>query len=149
MRVTAPCILLSEDNFQSEVLDSQRPVLVDCWASWCGSSRRISPLLDELLIEFAGRIQVGRLNVAESETLAAQYGIRAVPTLLLFQQGQVQTRVTGSMSKQALVQQINALEIVNALEINTLGIQALGTNALETHVTRLGNTARGIRIACL
>jgi thioredoxin 1 len=149
MKVTAPCILLSEDNFQSEVLASQRPVLVDCWASWCGSSRRINPWLGELLIEFAGRLQVGRLNVAESEALAAQYGIRAVPTLLLFQHGQIHARVTGSMSKQALVQQINALEIMNALEINTLGLQVRGINALETNVTRLGNTARGIRIACL
>jgi thioredoxin 1 len=132
MMVTAPCILISEDNFQAEVLDSQGLVLVDCWASWCGSSRRINPWLDELCREFPDRIKIGRLNVAVSENLAAQYKIRAVPTLLFFHNGQVQVCVTGSISKQALAQQIKALEI----------------KALDK-AARLGHAARGIRTACL
>jgi thioredoxin 1 len=132
MMVNAPYILLLEENFQSEVLHSLQPVLVDCWASWCGSLGRNNPFLDELFTEFAGRIKIGRLNVAESANLAAQYRVRAVPTLLLFHNGHVQCCMTGSISKQSLVQQINALE----------------TNAL-INSRRLNNPAREVRIAGL
>jgi thioredoxin 1 len=109
MLLTARCITLTETNFQAEVLEAQMPVLVDCWASWCGSFHQMNPIIEELAIEFAGHLKIGRLNVGSSEKLAARYGIRAVPTLLLFQDGQVIERVIGSVSKQRFANKLNAL----------------------------------------
>lgn len=109
MSFNTPCITLTNDNFKSEVLNAQTPVLVDCWASWCGSFHQINPLLSELAIEFAGQITIGRLNIATAEVLATRYGIRAVPTLLLFQNGQVVERLIGSLSKPKLVSKLSAL----------------------------------------
>lgn len=109
MLLTARCITLTEANFQAEVLKSQMPVLVDCWASWCGSFHQMNPIIEELAIEFAGYLKVSRLDVGRAEKLAARYGIRAVPTLLLFQDGQVIERVIGSVSKQRFANKLNAL----------------------------------------
>lgn len=109
MLLTARCITLTEANFQAEVLETQMPVLVDCWASWCGSFHQMNPIIEALAIEFAGYLKVSRLDVGSSERLAARYGIRAVPTLLLFQDGQVIERVIGSVSKQRVANQLNAL----------------------------------------
>ncbi|PSB24320.1 thioredoxin family protein [Stenomitos frigidus] len=109
MLVTTQCILLTDANFQSEVLEAQVPVLVDCWASWCGSFHQMNPIIETLAIEFAGQIKIGRLNIAASEQLAMRYDIRAVPTLLLFKDGQVMERVIGSVSKQRFADTLNAL----------------------------------------
>jgi thioredoxin 1 len=104
------CITLTEANFQAEVLDSRIPVLVDCWASWCRSLQQVNPMFDELAIELTGQVKVGRLNIAAAENLAAHYGIRAVPTLLLFKDGQMLERVVGSADKQSLTRQIRTLQ---------------------------------------
>jgi thioredoxin 1 len=109
MLMNTPYITLMEDNFQSEVLEAKTLVLVDCWASWCGSFHQINPILHQLAMEFAGHIQVGRLDVAVAEKLATHYGIRAVPTLLLFQDGQVRERLIGCVSKPAFASKLNAL----------------------------------------
>jgi thioredoxin 1 len=109
MLLTPRCITLTDANFQAEVLEAQMPVLVDCWASWCGSCHQMNPIIEALAIEFAGHLKIGRLNVGSSEKLAARYGIRAVPTLLLFQDGQVIERVIGSVSKQRFANKLNAL----------------------------------------
>lgn len=109
MLLTARCLKLTEANFQAEVLETQTPVLVDCWASWCGSFHQMNPIIEALAIEFAGHLKVGRLDVGSSEKLAARYGIRAVPTLLLFKDGQVIERVIGSVSKQRFANKLNAL----------------------------------------
>jgi thioredoxin len=109
MLLTAWCITLTEANFQAEVLEAQMPVLVDCWASWCGSFHQINPMIEALAIEFASDLKVGRLNVGSAEMLAARYSIRAVPTLLLFQDGQVIERVIGSVSKPRFANKLNAL----------------------------------------
>lgn len=106
---TTQCIKLTEHNFQSEVLATQMLVLVDCWASWCGSFQQMNPIFEELAIEFAKYLKVGRLDVGSSEKLAARYGIRAVPTLLLFKNEQVVERVIGSVSKQHFTNKLNAL----------------------------------------
>jgi thioredoxin 1 len=109
MLVTTRCIGLTDDNFTFEVLETPTPVLVDCWASWCGSCQPMNPIFEELAIEFGEQIMVGRLNVATSKRLTALYSIRAVPTLLLFQNGQVIERVIGSPAKQYLTNKLNAL----------------------------------------
>ncbi|MBW4469722.1 MAG: thioredoxin [Stenomitos rutilans HA7619-LM2] len=103
------CITLTNDNFQAEVLNAKIPVLVDCWASWCGSLQPANPVLIELAIEFAGQMKLGRLDLATAENLATRYSIRAVPTLLLFQDGQVQERSIGSVSKQKLKSKLSVL----------------------------------------
>lgn len=109
MLVNTPCIVLTEDNFQSEVLAAKTPVLVACWASWCAASESANPIFSELAIEFAGHVKVGRLNVATADRLAERYGIRAVPTLLLFKDGQVLERIIGSVDKPTLAGKLTAL----------------------------------------
>jgi len=102
MLLTAQCITLSEQNFRSEVLAAQTPVLINCWASWCGSFQPMDSVYDELAIAFAGQLKVARLDVATADKLAVHYGIRAVPTLLLFHRGQVLERLIGSVNRQDL-----------------------------------------------
>ena len=103
------CIKLTEANFRTEVLEAPMPVFVDCWANWCGSFSQINPVIEELAIEFAEHLKVGRLDLGSAEKLAVRYGIRAVPTLLLFQHGQVIERVVGSVSKPRFANKLNAL----------------------------------------
>jgi thioredoxin 1 len=95
-------ITLTKDNFENSVLKSATPVLVDFWAEWCGPCKMISPILDELAEEYSGRINIGKVNVDEHQTLAAQYGVRAIPTLLIFQNGQVAEQILGLRSKRDL-----------------------------------------------
>ncbi|WP_338832905.1 Thioredoxin 1 [Moorella humiferrea] len=102
----ANIITLNEANFKAEVLEAQVPVLVDFWAVWCGPCRMIAPLVEELAEEYKDRMKVGKLNVDEYQGLAAEYGIMSIPTLLLFKNGQVVTRLVGYQAKDKLVQVI-------------------------------------------
>lgn len=99
-------LTLTDDNFQAEVEQAQTPVLVDCWATWCMPQHSINPVLHNLAADFAECVQIGRLNVAESEKIAAKYGIRAVPTLLIFSHGKVVYRAIGAASHHEIVQQL-------------------------------------------
>ena len=92
-------ITLTQDNFAEQVLKSPAPVLVDFWAEWCGPCKMIAPLLDELADEYDGKVKIGKVNVDEQQSLAAEYGIRAIPTLLVFQNGQVADQIVGARSK--------------------------------------------------
>ncbi len=92
-------ISLTKDNFAQEVLQSTTPVLVDFWAQWCNPCRALSPILDELAEEYDGRIKIGKVDTEEQQELAVEYGIRGIPTMLLFQQGQVVDQIVGLKSK--------------------------------------------------
>ena len=93
---------LTQENFDAEVLSASTPVLVDFWAEWCGPCKMIAPVLDELAEEYGGRVKIGKVNIDEQQGLAAQYGIRAIPTLLMFDKGQVSEQIVGLKSKRDL-----------------------------------------------
>ena len=101
--MAAPNIVaLTQENFAAEVLKASTPVLVDFWAEWCGPCKMIGPVLDELAEEYAGQVKIGKVNIDEQQMLAAEYSVRAIPTLLLFHQGQVADQMVGLRSKKDL-----------------------------------------------
>ena len=101
--MAAPNIVtLTQENFAAEVLKAPMPVLVDFWAEWCGPCKMIGPILDELAEEYDGRVKVGKVNIDQQQALATEYGVRAIPTLLLFHQGQVADQMVGLRSKRDL-----------------------------------------------
>lgn len=95
-------VTLTDSNFSQEVIQSPAPVLVDFWAEWCGPCKMVAPILDELAGEYSGKVKIGKVNIDEHQGLAAQHGIRAIPTLLLFKNGQVQEQIVGLRSKRDL-----------------------------------------------
>jgi thioredoxin 1 len=92
-------VTLTQENFAQQVLQSPAPVLVDFWAEWCGPCKMIAPLLDELAEEYDGKVKIGKVNVDEQQLLAAEYGIRAIPTLLLFNKGEIAEQMVGAKSR--------------------------------------------------
>ena len=99
---------VSDANYK-EVLAAGQPVVLDFWAEWCGPCRMVSPIIDELAEEYAGRITVGKVNVEENDTVVAEYGIRNIPTVLFFKDGQVVDKQVGAAQKAAFVEKMNKL----------------------------------------
>lgn len=93
---------VSDDSFDEEVLKSGEPVLVDYWAEWCGPCKMIAPVLEEIADEYAGRLRVAKLNIDDNPKTPPQYGIRGIPTLMLFKDGAVEATKVGALSKSQL-----------------------------------------------
>jgi thioredoxin 1 len=102
-------IEINNANFQSEVLDSTQPVLVDFWAEWCGPCKALAPVLDEIASEQAGRVKVGKVDVGNNPELAARFGVRGVPTLLYFAGGEVRDQIVGAAPKRSIVSKLENL----------------------------------------
>ena len=96
-------IIITEQNFKEEVLDSNKPVLIDFWATWCGPCRMIAPVVEEIAEEYKDEIKVGKVNVDEVPSLANAFGITAIPTLILFKNGKPAEKSVGLVSKEKLV----------------------------------------------
>jgi thioredoxin 1 len=102
-------ITLDESNFDREVNQSDKPVIVDFWAEWCGPCKMIAPLLDEVAKEKAESVKIAKVNVDENQSLSFKYNIRAIPSLLFFKNGQLRDQVTGMTSKKDLLSRLEAL----------------------------------------
>jgi thioredoxin 1 len=98
---------VSDKSFQSDVLDSKEPVLVDFWAEWCGPCRAVGPVLEEVAGELQGKLKVVKLNVDENPETAAKYGIQSIPTLMIFKNGELASRQIGASPKAKIVQWIS------------------------------------------
>ena len=93
---------VTDDSFEADVLKSTVPVLVDYWAEWCGPCKAIAPLLDEVAREYSGKITVAKVNVDENQQIPQKYGIRGIPTLMLFKGGNIEATKVGALSKSQL-----------------------------------------------
>lgn len=100
---------ITNSNFQAEVLDSKKVALVDFWAEWCGPCRMIGPVVEELATDFAGKALISKCNVDEQGEVAAQFGIRSIPTILFFKDGELVDRVVGAVPKTTLKQKLDDL----------------------------------------
>ncbi len=101
-------IVLTDDNFSAEVLNASQPVLVDFWATWCGPCRMIAPIVQQLSSEYEGRAKVGKLDVDAAQKTAAEFGIRSIPTLLIFKEGKVADQIIGAVPKGQITEKLEA-----------------------------------------
>jgi thioredoxin 1 len=97
----------TDQNFEEEVLKSEKPVLVDFWAEWCGPCRIMAPAVESIAADYAGRAKVGKLNVDENQSVTSRYNIRSIPTLLLFKKGQIQDQLVGARPKDTIAKLID------------------------------------------
>jgi thioredoxin 1 len=102
-------IILTDENFESEVLQADTPVLVDFWAAWCGPCRMVGPIVEELVGEYDGRLKVCKLDVDAAQKTAQEYGIRSIPTLLIFNNGKVADQVIGAVPKGQITEKLDGV----------------------------------------
>ncbi len=100
-------IELTDTNFEQEVLQSTLPVLIDFWAVWCGPCRIISPIVEEIAKEYNGKLKVGKIDVDSNPRISMQYGIRSIPTLLLFKDGRVVEQIVGAVPKRVIIDKLS------------------------------------------
>ena len=97
-------VTLTDENFDEEVTSSEKPVLVDYWATWCGPCKMVGPLVEEIASEYSGKLKVGKLDVDNNQASAAQQNVMSIPTLLIFKEGQVVAQQVGALSKTQLAE---------------------------------------------
>ncbi|MGA7839211.1 MAG: thioredoxin [Ignavibacteriaceae bacterium] len=102
-------ITISDDNFESEVLKSEQPVLIDFWAAWCGPCKMIAPVVEELAGEYDGKVKIGKLDVDNNQQTAIKYGVRSIPTLLVFKNGEVKETIIGAVPKAQIAQKLDSV----------------------------------------
>jgi thioredoxin 1 len=100
--VSGEIVYVSDDNFEQQVLQASEPVLVDYWAEWCGPCKMIAPILEEISNEYEGRLKIAKLNIDENPETPPKFGIRGIPTLMLFKNGNVEATKVGALSKSQL-----------------------------------------------
>lgn len=101
-------IKFTDDNFEEEVLQSDNPVLVDFWAEWCGPCRMVGPIVEEMAGEYEGKAKIGKVNVDENPEISTEFGIRSIPSLLIFKNGEVVDQIVGAVPKSQLKKQLDA-----------------------------------------
>lgn len=102
-------VQISDDTFESEVIQSSVPVLIDFWAPWCGPCRAIAPIVDQLADEYAGKLKIVKMNVDDNPRTPANYGVRGIPNLILFKNGKVEQQIVGAVPKAHLVKAISTV----------------------------------------
>ncbi|MCF8260844.1 MAG: thioredoxin [Melioribacteraceae bacterium] len=102
-------ITFTDDNFDAEVINSDKPVIIDFWAAWCGPCRMIAPIIEELAEEYDGKVKVGKLDVDQNQQTSIKYGVRSIPTVLFIQNGEVKDSIIGAVPKSQFVDKLNAL----------------------------------------
>ena len=103
----ASTVEITDTNFEAEVLKSDKPVLVDFWAAWCGPCRALAPTVDEVATQYQGRVKVGKLDVDANGATSSQYHVRGIPTLLLFKGGQVKEQIVGAVGKDVITRALD------------------------------------------
>lgn len=101
-------LTFTDDSFEQDVLNSDKPVLVDFWAEWCGPCRMVGPVVEELAGEFEGKARIGKVDVDNNPEISAKYGIRSIPSLLIFKDGEVVDQIVGAVPKAQLKKQLEA-----------------------------------------
>ncbi len=101
--MSSDIVYVTDDTFDQEVLQSEIPVLVDYWAEWCGPCKMIAPILDEIVADYAGKLKIAKLNIDENSATPPKFGIRGIPTLMIFKNGDVEATKVGALSKSQLM----------------------------------------------
>ncbi|GIK61322.1 MAG: thioredoxin [Ignavibacteriota bacterium] len=99
---------ITDENFETEVIKSDKPVLIDFWAVWCGPCKLIAPIVEELAAEYDGKVKIGKLDVDSNQQTSIKFGVRSIPTLLLFKNGNLKDTIIGAVPKSKIVEKLNA-----------------------------------------
>jgi thioredoxin 1 len=101
-------ITVTDDNFEEEVIKSDKPVLIDFWATWCGPCRMIAPIVEQMATEYEGKAKIGKLDVDSNQQTSIKYGVRSIPTILIFKSGELKATIIGAVPKAQIVQKLES-----------------------------------------